>query len=295
MNRVSSFLVRESTVVFMIVLNALALFWNAFPSVREVAGGNDNTNILFWIDYICVIYFLIEAFIKIKTENWRTYWANGWNRFDFLVVMGSLPSLLDPWVDFKEFSVILVLRVARLFRFFRVFRFIPNGNVIWQGVIRALRVSVAVMLTLFILNLIFGLGATMLFHELPNHEKYFGDPITSTYSLFKVFTVEGWYNIPDELSESSNSLVWSFVIRGYFVVAVIVGIVGLSLANAVFVNEVTTGNTDQLKVILNSMREEIETFRAMDRRERAEVLDKLSAEIAKTREKLEEMTRQRGS
>jgi len=293
MHRLTHFFVRESTVVFMIVLNAAALFANAFPSIRAIAGGDGNANILFWIDYVCVVYFLVEACLKVKSEGWRLYWESGWNRFDFLVVMGSLPSLLDPFMDFKQFSVILVLRVARLFRFFRVFRFIPNGNVIWAGVIRALRVSVAVMITLFILNLIFGLGATMLFSELPNHEKHFGDPITSTYSLFKVFTVEGWYQIPDEMSAGSNSIWTTAIIRSYFVVAVIVGIVGLSLANAIFVNEVTTGNTDRLEVILNTMREEIERFRAQEKTERADVLEKLHAELAKTRQQIELLSRDR--
>jgi len=61
MNSFARFLIRESTVVFMIVLNAVALFLNAFPWVREFAGGPDHTNVLFWIDYICVIYFLVEA------------------------------------------------------------------------------------------------------------------------------------------------------------------------------------------------------------------------------------------
>lgn len=295
MNRPSRFLIQESTVLFMIVLNAGALFFNAFPVIREMAGGHDTRNVLFWIDYLCVIYFLVEAFLKIRLDGWKTYWLSGWNRFDFLVVLGSMPSLLDPWIDFKGFSVILVLRLARLFRFFRVFRFIPNGNMIWDGIVRALRVSVAVMMMLFTLNLIFGLGATMLFSELPNHEKYFGDPITSMYSMFKVFTVEGWYNVPDELAEGSKSMFWTVAVRTYFVVAVIVGgVVGLSLTNAVFVNEVTAGNTHRLAETIQALKSEIERFREQDRQERADVLEKLQAENSRILAMLEDLLRNRG-
>jgi voltage-gated sodium channel len=159
-------------------------------------------------------------------------------------------------------------------------------------------VSVAVMLTLFTMNLIFGLGATMLFSDLPNHEKYFGDPVTSTYSLFKVFTVEGWYDVPDELADSDelgkegrNPLFWKFVLRGYFVVAVIVGgIIGLSLANAVFVNEVTAGNTDRLEVMLGVLREEIDRFRSEEKRDRAEAIERLQAELLRTRQLIEQIS-----
>ena len=38
-------------------------------------------------------------------------------------------------------------------------------------------------------------------HIAPEH---FGDPIISYYSMFKVFTIEGWNNIPDEMVKNGK-------------------------------------------------------------------------------------------
>ena len=72
--------------------------------------------------------------------------------------------------------------------------------------------------------------------------EHIGDPLRSAYSLFKVFTVEGWHEIPDDLKKNGADDVQVMLLRVYFVVAVLIGgILGLSLANAVFVDEMTSG------------------------------------------------------
>ena len=115
----------------------------------------------------------------------------------------SLPVLLSPFLDLRSFSVFLVLRVSRLFRLFKILRFIPNGELIAAGLLRSLKASVGVFLALFFLNLMFALGATLIFGErLPQH---FGNPIISIYTLFRVFTVEGWYEIPELLLSETSS------------------------------------------------------------------------------------------
>lgn len=249
------FLIREPTVVTLILINAITLFFDAFPQIHRVTGGA-----LGWIDYACVVYFVLEASLKISTFGWREYWRSGWNRFDFFVVLISLPSLLAPVLEVEAFSAILILRLARLVRFFKMLRFVPNGPRIMAGVSRALQASVGVFIALFILNLLLAMGATLLFGDLaPEH---FGNPLISIYSLFKVFTVEGWYEIPDLLAERSASGAWATLLRGYFVVAVVIGgLLGLSLANAVFVDEMTSDNTDRIEDMVKELRGEVKEVR----------------------------------
>lgn len=254
-------IINEYNVMLVILLNTLVLFFDEFPLVRERTSG-----VLIWIDYGCIIYFVIEAALKIYKYSPGEYFASWWNRFDFAVVIASLPSLLMPFVgdhSMDAFLAISVLRLGRLFRFFRLLRFIPNIQHIMQGVTRALRASVGMFLALIILNLTLAIGATMLFGKLA--PAYFGDPLISAYSLFKVFTVEGWYDIPDELAKSGQSFFMIALLRGYFILSVLVGgILGVSLANAIFVDEMTADNTLKVERMVAEMHQNIAEMHQKD-------------------------------
>jgi voltage-gated sodium channel len=106
----------------------------------------------------------------------------------------------------------------------------------------------------------FALGATLIFGDrLPQH---FGNPIVSIYTLFRVFTVEGWYEIPDLLLSETSSSAWVFLVRGYFTASVLIGgILGLSLANAVFVDEMTVDNTKDLEAMVGELRRDVAGLR----------------------------------
>ena len=65
--------------------------------------------------------------------------------------------------------------------------------------------------------------------------------------MFKVFTVEGWFTIPDEIAAAAASPVVGWAVRGFFAFAVTTGgILGLSMANAVFVDEMVMDNNRDL-------------------------------------------------
>lgn len=250
-------LIAERTVVAVIVLNTVALF-------MIVADHDESLGTQVWrvIDYACVVYFVVEAALKVARHGARGYWHSGWNKFDFFIVAVSLPALLSPILEVQHFSVVLVLRLGRLFRLFRLLRFIPNREHLVDGVQRALRASVGILLGLLLLNLILGIGATLLFAQFaPEH---FGDPFISSYSLFKVFTVEGWHELPDLLAARANHPVWAVVARVYFVISVLVGgLLGLSLANAVFVDEMTMDNTDVLEEKVDALHAEVRELRTL--------------------------------
>jgi len=261
MRRFVDWLVSDRLVMTVIVLNASALVLH-----EMAARGSTAERWWFWIDYVCVVFFLVEALTKIRRDGWRDYWASGWNRFDFTVVVVSLPALLGPFFDVSQFAVVLILRLGRLFRLFRVLRFIPNLDHLVAGIRRALRASVGVFLALLLINLILAVMATLMFRDLdPEH---FGNPVVSGYSVFQVFTVEGWNDIAENLAqkaESSNVASSRTMVVGarvFFVVAVLIGgILGLSLANAVFVDEMMMDNTEILERKVDALTEEVRRLR----------------------------------
>jgi voltage-gated sodium channel len=257
----------EKVVVSVILLNALALFMVGFTEDRS-----PHQAFLFTVDYFCVVYFIVEATLKIHRLTWRGYWSDSWNRFDFTVVVLSLPVLLSPFIDTQAVGVVLVLRLGRLFRLFRLLRFIPNREHMAVGVKRALRASIGVLLALILVNIILAIGATLLFkRHAPEH---FANPFASCYSIFKVCTVEGWYEIPDEIMEHSrekgNSPMWGVMARIYFIGSVLVmGIIGLSLANAIFIDEMTSDNTHAVERKVDELHQEIRALREELRKDKS--------------------------
>ncbi|MFQ5572538.1 MAG: ion transporter, partial [Rhodothermales bacterium] len=101
----------------------------------------------------------------------------------------------------------------------------------------------------------------------PGLQEHFGNPLLAFYSLFKVFTVEGWYEIPDQVARSGGSAGLIFMIRMYFMLSVLVGgLLGLSMANAVFVDEMTADNNDRLEQMVENLHGELQQFREEMRR-----------------------------
>ena len=151
MKKFFRFLVQEYVVAAVILLNTVALILDGFPQIHEVYG-----DMLHKFDYICMLFYVLEVFIKTSFYGVRGYWQSAWNRFDFIIVLMGLPLLLDPFVagEFQGAEIVLLLRLGRFLRFFRMLRFIPNATQIWRGVIRSLKASVGVFLVLILLNLI---------------------------------------------------------------------------------------------------------------------------------------------
>jgi voltage-gated sodium channel len=260
-------LVSDKAVIAVVLLDAVALSVMAFtdPHFVGLAVVPEHKEAIayeaaVWLDFACVVYFFVEMILKIRAEGWRAYWSRGWNRFDFCIVVASAPVLLTPVFDVSDLSLILGLRLGRLFRLFRLMRFIPNREHLWAGAKRAMKASVGIFLGLVIINLIFSLGATQLFARIaPEH---FGNPALSSYSLFRVFTVEGWYEIPDVIAERAPHAVLGVLARVYFMGAVLVGgIFGVALANAVFVDEMTMDNNDAVERKIDLLMAEVEALR----------------------------------
>ncbi|HIO00972.1 MAG TPA: ion transporter [Alphaproteobacteria bacterium] len=276
-------LISEPLVLTIIGLNAVAIVLSGFSHIREHFG-----EWITWVDYGCLLYFVAEAILKIRRNSFTNYWKRGWNKLDFIIVLGSSPLLLEPIVggSVQFFSIVLV---GRFLRFLRIMRFVPNSEKIWAGVSRALKASAAVFLTLLVLNIILAMGANALFGDVA--PKHFGDPLKSAYTLFKVFTVEGWYEIPEEMAANGEDGGLVNMVRGYFVFAVFTGgILGLSLANAVFVDEMIADNNDRLEKMVTNLREELADKREQDETAHVERWKSVETQLRHIQEQLTKMS-----
>lgn len=83
--------------------------------------------------------------------------------------------------------------------------------------------------------------------------EFFATPTDAIYSIFRLFTIEGWYEIPDSVA-IQLSLAWARVTRVYFCVLLVLGgVIGLSLVNSVFVDAMVSDNNDDIKEKLDQL------------------------------------------
>lgn len=214
--------------------------------------------VIFGLDIACTLIFVAEMVVKHIELGAKSYWRDGWNRMDGILVIVSLPSLVTPFIDASsvDFSVLLTLRLMRVLRFFRVLHFFPKISQIGAGLKRALRDSGVVLLGFFILLFIFGMINCSLYREVA--PQYFATPLDAIYSVFRIFTVEGWYEIPDAIMAATSPLIGKLS-RLYFCFLLgAFGLLGMSFINSVFVDAMVEDNNDDVKYQLDRIERRLE-------------------------------------
>ena len=147
--------------------------------------------------------------------------------------------------------------MLRVFKFFRFIRFVPGIENLIKGIIRALKTSVLVILGFTIYLFIISLFSCYLFKD--SSPELFGDPFKALYSTFKLFTVEGWYDIPESIITHTTMPFIRILINLYFILVMITGgIFGLSLVNSIFVDAMVSDNNDELIEKITELDKKIE-------------------------------------
>ena len=231
---------------------------NSYIIYMQVSGYESFTISL--LDALCTLIFLVEMIIKHMEYGFKGYWKNGWNRLDGILVILSLPSLVELFIPLEMFnlSFLLIFRLLRVLRFFRVLHFFPNFSKMVQGFKVALRESYAILLSFFVIIVIFGLLNCSLFQTAdPEH---FQTPLRSIYAVFQICTVEGWYEIPDTIATYYGSAsIMADIVRIYFCLILILGgIIGMSFINSIFVDAMVADNNDDVKAQLHEMEQKMD-------------------------------------
>ena len=258
--RLTHFFTEDRNVFIVIMLNAIVLFLLSFD------GDPDYVLTLEIIDFFFIIFFLMEAIFKIRDNGWKGYISQRWNQFDFIILVLSLPSIFaifEGAVSESNLSIVFLFRIARVTRFFKFLKFIPNIQELISGVRRAFKASVVVILAF----LIYGFVISMISHRIFNtySPELFGTPIIAFYNIFKVFTIEGWYEVPEAIIKNAQ---WTgsqaFFTKLYFILIVATGgLFGLSIVNAIFVEEMVRDNNDDLMMKVLEIDEKLDQL--MDR------------------------------
>ena len=240
----------EKILLVVIIINTLVIFFQE---------SNLKVYTYLYLDVVCTIFFVIEMIVKIKTFSFKEYWKDNWNRFDFIIICISTPAILTTFFDsgiLSNLSILVTLRLFRVFRLFRAFQFFPNFGKIMEGLSRALSQSKAILLGFFVIIVISGLINCCLFKNVA--PEYFATPLDSIYTVFRIFTVEGWYDIPDAIAATTTPFIGK-ISRLYFCLLLCGGgIIGMSFVNSVFVDAMAEDNNDSVIEQLDRIEKKLE-------------------------------------
>jgi len=239
-SRIIKIFTNEWLIITAILGNSILLFVLGYQEFR-------HDPILSIIDHGFTIFFILEVLVKVGLYGWKSYISDSWNKFDFILVAISIPSLFELVIHIPDISYLLVFRLLRVMRILRFMRFIPNISKMISGIVRAARASVFVFAALVIYNILLAVLSSHLFRsEAP---ELFGNPAISLYSIFQVFSLEGWNEIPSTIISNTDpdSMKPMFTRLFFFFVVLTGGIFGMSIMNAIFVDEMVMDNNDDLE------------------------------------------------
>ncbi len=178
--------------------------------------------------------FIVEALLKMLALSPRPfrYFQDGWNVFDFLVIVFSLVPATGQFA--------MITRLARLLRVLRLMSTVKDLRLIVTALVRSIPSVGHVIMLIGILVYIYAIMGYHLFHEHdPEHWRNLG---TSVLTLFNIMTLEGWTKVMDTAMEL-HSMAWiyfvSFVVVGTFVV--------INLFIAIIINNLDEAKKERLR------------------------------------------------
>lgn len=220
----------------MVVVNTITIF---------IGGYFNSSRAFVWIDSFFTLLFLFEAIVKINVHGWKDYWRDGWNRFDFIITLVALPSLINIFYETGyATNILLSLRTLRVFKSFRLLKFIPNISGLIKGIGVAVKTSFIVCFAFAILLLIISILASTIFGKIS--PELFGDSGLSLFTIFRLFTGDGWSEIPNEIAANSTAFVGRLSRIIFALLFFVGGILGLSLVNSIFVDALAGDNNDEV-------------------------------------------------
>lgn len=223
----------QNGVVALIIFNAVILGVDTLEAVK----GSGLRSVFVLLDRAIIYAFTIEVGLRLYAHR-REYFNNGWNVFDFVIVLVSLIAASSGLAAIRAFRVLRVLRVVTV---------IPRMRVVVSGLLGAIPGIASVGVLVVIIIYVFAVIAANLYGAA--HPDLFGDVFASMYTLFQVMTLEGWPDVADAVRETHpRSWVFfvSFLLVGTFTM--------LNLFIAIVVRAVEEEQDTQINLLLEQNR-----------------------------------------
>jgi voltage-gated sodium channel len=219
----------EYFIIGLILVNGVVLGLETSPWLMQRYG-----DLLMLANHLILGVFILEAAIKITAVAPRIsrYFGDGWNLFDFSVILFSLIPATGQFA--------MIARLARLLRVLRLISTLPELRLIVATLVRSLPSMLNIILLMAVIFYIYAIAGYYLFHEHdPLHWRSLG---ISLLTLFRIVTLEDWTDVmytAMEMSPYAWAYFVSFVVMGTFVI--------INLFIAVVLNNLEQAKADQLR------------------------------------------------
>ncbi len=139
------------------------------------------------LDRLILGVFIVEALLKMAAHGrqpWR-YFADGWNVFDFLIIVICVLPVGGPFAA--------VLRLARALRLLRLVSALPKLQLLVGALLKSLSAMGYVSLLLALLFYIYAVAGIHMFGA--HDPKNFGSLPVAFLSLFRLVTLDNWADL----------------------------------------------------------------------------------------------------
>ncbi len=246
----------EYFIIAVIIANGVLLGLETSPWLESRFG-----YWMHWGNQAALGIFIVEAALKMLALAPRPdrYFRDGWNIFDFLVIVFSLVPATGQFA--------MIARLARLLRVVRLVSAIQDLRLIVAALVRSIP---SVFHVTFLMSIVVYIYAIMGYHLFHQHDPAnWGSLGAALLTLFNMTTLEGWTEVMKTAMELHP---WAWV---FFVSFVIIGtFVVINLFIAIIINNLDEAKRERLEelrspVSLEELLQEIQTTQdALKRLER---------------------------
>jgi voltage-gated sodium channel len=247
--RVSENSAFQTTIMAVIVVTAILM------GIETNQALVDQNKVLFHtLNGIIQTIFVAEITIRLLAtapRMWR-FFGNGWNVFDFTVVLLSLLPAAGPFA--------MVARLARLLRVARLLSVIPELRLLVATMLRSIPSMASIFVLLGVVLYIYAVSGVHLFREVDPDR--WGSLGASLLTLFQILTLDSWMIVMME-AQAASPYAWmyfvSFIVFAVFVVVnLFIAVVINNLDAAKEAHKRATEDQKAHRTLIREMRERLE-------------------------------------
>eukprot|EP00163_Fabomonas_tropica_P011745 TRINITY_DN2261_c0_g1_i1.p1 TRINITY_DN2261_c0_g1~~TRINITY_DN2261_c0_g1_i1.p1 ORF type:complete len:397 (-),score=67.82 TRINITY_DN2261_c0_g1_i1:28-1218(-) len=211
------------SIVFSAIIMTVILANTVFIAVETSRDLSRNNLSLFQgADFVFLAIYTLEFIAKVYAQP-MGYWSNGYNRFDFAILLFSylqfLSDIVPAFAVVKQVGFLRVLRALRALRALRGVSFIRGLQVILVALFRTLANIINLVALLLLLMYVFAIMGYELFHEADDSGRFasLGD---AYYTLFTYVTADGWTDTQaslDRIHPATRLYTLFFLFIGHFI------------------------------------------------------------------------------
>lgn len=171
----------ETFVIGVIIASALLI------GAKTYDHSSRFDQVLIWLDRAVTLFFLFEILVRMAAEKrLLNFFRNGWNLFDFIIVVASL-------VPINDSEMVLVARLLRVFRVLRLVSMVPELRMLLAALVKSIPRMGYVALLMFIIFYIYAAIGSFMFNDID--PVLWGNITIAMLTLFRVATFEDWTDV----------------------------------------------------------------------------------------------------